>query len=241
MFTLTPSSGGWKHTVIYSFQGTTQGFTPNSTLVRDAQGNLYGTTLGGAPVSTALGGNASCEGGCGTVFELMNSDRTWQEQTIYSFAGIGTDGVEPTGVVMDSAGNLYGTSGGGFSNMQCGGSAGNVFELSPSGGSWNMTPLYYFLGCNLGASPTSLILDDAGNLYGTAGGGISNCGPNGGCGVVFKLSENAPQWNITEVDDFPGGTGGYGASYVTLVGGKLYGVTDGGGASNSGTVFEITP
>lgn len=241
VFTLTPSRGGWKHTVIYNFQGTTQGFTPNSTLVRDAQGNLYGTTLGGSVVSTALGGNATCEGGCGTVFELTNSGGTWQEETIYSFGGIGTDGVEPAGVVMDSAGNLYGVSGGGFSNMQCGGSGGNVFELSPSGGSWNITQLYYFLGCNLGAPPTSLILDDAGNLYGTAAGGLSACGPNGGCGVVFKLAENTQQWDITEADDFPGGAGGYGASYVTLVGGKLYGVTAGGGASNSGTVFEITP
>jgi len=58
---------------------------------------------------------------------------------------------------------------------------------------------------------------------------------------VFRLSRNTPQWDITQIDDFPGGAGGYGASYVTLVGGKLYGVTDGGGESNSGTVFEITP
>jgi hypothetical protein len=173
------------------------------------------------------------------VFEITNSGGTWQEQTIYSFGGIGTDGVEPTGVVIDTAGNLYGVSGGGFSSTQCGGSEGNVFELSPSGGSWNITQLYYFLGCNLGASPTGVILDEAGNLYGTAGGGLSAC-PNGGCGVVFKLSQNAPPWNITEIDDFPGGVDGYGPNFVTFIEGKLYGVA-GGGASNSGTVFEITP
>jgi uncharacterized repeat protein (TIGR03803 family) len=168
---------------------------------------------------------------------------TWHGRTIYSFSGIGTDGVEPTALVMDSAGNLYGVSSGGFTNLQCGGTAGNVFELSPSdgSGSWNITQLYYFLGCDLGSPPTTLILDDAGNLYGTAGGGLTTCGPNEACGVVFKLSQNTPQWDITEIADFTGGASGSGMSYVTLVAGKLYGVTAGGGASNSGTVFEITP
>jgi uncharacterized repeat protein (TIGR03803 family) len=240
VFTLTKSQSGWQHTVLYSFQGTTQGSTPNSTLVRDEQGNLYGTTLGGSVVSTGLGGNAIC-GGCGTVFGVVNSGGTWQGQTIYSFEGIGIDGIGPTALVLDSAGNLYGVSSGGFGNPQCGGTGGNVFELTPSGGSWNITQLYYFLGCNLGAPPTTLILDDAGNLYGTAGGGLSTCGANGGCGVVFKLSQNTPEWDITEIDDFTGGASGYGMSYLTLVAGKLYGVTAGGGASNSGTVFEITP
>jgi uncharacterized repeat protein (TIGR03803 family) len=241
VFTLTPSSSGWKHTVIYSFQGAAQGFMPNSTLVQDAQGNLYGTTMGGSVESGALGGNATCQGGCGTVFEVTNSGGVWQGQTIYSFGGIGADGVEPTGVVMDSSGNLYGVSGGGFSNLQCGGNGGNAFELSPAGDSWNITQLYYFLGCNLGAPPTSLIVDDAGNLYGTAGAGLSSCGPNGGCGVVFKLSPSGQIWNISEVDDFPGGAGGDSPYYLTLLGGKLYGVSGGGGASNAGTVFEITP
>jgi len=241
VFTLTPSPSGWMHTVIYEFQGLTQGFMPNSTLVWDQQGNLYGTTQGGGYESSSLGGNATCDGGCGTVFELSNSGGAWQGQTIYSFAGLGTDGVDPRGVVIDLAGNLYGvTNLGGFSSLQCGGSIGNVFELSPAGTSWNISQLYYFLGCNLGSQPWNLILDDAGNLYGTAGAGLSACS-NGGCGVVFKLAENAQQWGITEVDDFPGGAGGEGPDYVTLVSGKLYGVSGGGGASNMGTVFEITP
>jgi uncharacterized repeat protein (TIGR03803 family) len=154
----------------------------------------------------------------------------------------GTDGADPTGVVMDSTGNLYGaTNIGGFTNMQCGGSIGNVFELSPGGGSWNITQLSYFLGCDFGSGPLNLIRDSIGNLYGVAEGGVPGCAFDLGCGVVFKLSQTGQEWDMTEVDDFPGGAGGDTPSAVTLVGGKLYGVTTQGGASGSGTVFEITP
>jgi uncharacterized repeat protein (TIGR03803 family) len=242
VFTLTQSQGGWQHTVIYTFQGLTEGFTPNTVLILDQQGNLYGTSEGEGYQSSGQGGNATCFDGCGTVFELTKSGGGWQEQTIYSFVAIGTDGADPTGVVMDSTGNLYGaTNIGGFTNMQCGGSIGNVFELSPGGGSWNITQLSYFLGCDFGSGPLNLIRDSIGNLYGVAEGGVPGCAFDLGCGVVFKLSQTGQEWDMTEVDDFPGGAGGDTPWAVTLVGGKLYGVTTQGGASGSGTVFEITP
>jgi uncharacterized repeat protein (TIGR03803 family) len=242
VFALTPSQGGWQHTVIYSFQGSTQGSTPNTAMIMDQQGNLYGTTEGEGYQSSGLGGNATCMNGCGTVFELTKSAGGWQEQTIYSFVGLGTDGADPTGVVMDSAGNLYGaTSIGGFTNLQCNGSTGNVYELSPGGSGWNITQLYYFSGCDFGWGPLNLIRDSSGNLYGAAQGGVTGCVSGQGCGVVFKLSQTEQGWEMTEVDDFPGAAGGDTPWAVALVGGKLYGVTEFGGASSVGTVFQITP
>src|SRR5579863_22632 len=242
VFALTQSQGGWQHTVIYSFQGLTEGFTPNTVLILDQQGNLYGTTEGEGYQSSSQGENSTCFDGCGTVFELTKSGGEWQEQTLYSFVGIGTDGADPTGVVMDSTGNLYGaTNIGGFTNMECGGSIGNVFELSPGGGSWSINQLYYFSGCEFGSGPLSLIRDSSGNLYGAAEGGVPGCAFDQGCGVVFKLSQSEQGWDITEVNDFPGGAGGDTPSAVALVGGKLYGVTMQGGASGAGAVFAITP
>jgi uncharacterized protein YceK len=242
VFELTDSQNGWQHRVIYTFQGLTEGSTPNTVLILDQQGNLYGTTEGEGYQSSGQGGNTTCLDGCGTVFELTKSGGGWQEQTIYSFAGIGTDGADPTGVVLDSTGNLYGaTSIGGFTNMQCGGSIGNVYELSPSGGSWSITQLYYFSGCGFGSGPLSLIRDSSGNLYGAAQGGVPGCAFDLGCGVIFKLSQAGSEWNMIEVDDFPGGAGGDTPQYVTLVEGKLYGVTMEGGTFGAGAVFEITP
>lgn len=124
--------------------------------------------------------------------------------------------------------------------MQCGGSIGNVFELSPGGGSWNINQLYYFLGCDFGSGPVNLIRDSSGNLYGVAQGGVPGCAFDQGCGVVFKLSQTEQEWDMTEVDDFPGGAGGGTPWAVTVVGGKLYGVTLQGGAFGAGAVFEIT-
>jgi uncharacterized repeat protein (TIGR03803 family) len=125
--------------------------------------------------------------------------------------------------------------------MQCGGSIGNVFELSPAGTGWNMAQLYYFLGCKLGYSPLDVVRDQAGNLYGVASGGPPVCDQNLGCGTVSKLSQTGQGWAETAFHDFPGGDAGWGPSSVTLVGSKLYGTTAEGGASNYGAIFEISP
>ena len=153
-----------KERVLYSFTGGADGSLPLSTLVRDAAGNLYGTTqLGGAY-------------GTGTVFKV---DAAGNEQVMHSFVD-GTDGWFPfAGVVMDSAGSLYGTtfSGGGTG---CEGGCGTVFQLSASG---EETILDRFTGRSDGGYPrASLILDTAGNLYGTA-----EIGGASGAGAVFAL------------------------------------------------------
>src|ERR1700730_2746201 len=137
---------------------------------------------------------------------LMLPGKTMEAQhlsTLYAFAG-GSDGGGPAaGLIADAHGNLYGTSSGFNSN-------GTVFELSPvTGGGWNLTTLYTFLGGTDGYYPVaSLIFDTHGNLFGTTAFG-GNAGCLEGCGTVFELSPNGSGgWNKTEVYLFQGGSDG---------------------------------
>jgi uncharacterized repeat protein (TIGR03803 family) len=165
--------------VLYSFgkrKTVPNGIGPSSGLLLDGKGNLYGTTLSG-------GSSTNCDGGCGAVFELTPGG---VETAIYSFQGT-PDGMSPKGsLIMDGAGNFYGTT-------EYGGvyGAGTVFKLSPGGVE---TVLYSFSGGADGANPLDgLAMDGNGNLYGTTlGGGNTNefCSPLGssGCGVAFKVT-----------------------------------------------------
>ena len=213
-------------TVLYAFTGGTDGNTPVSGLVRDADGSLYGTTFGGGNLSYC-GGQ-----GCGVVFKL---DQTGNETVLYSFTG--PDGANPYGnLLRDSAGNLYGTTlSGGPSN------AGVVFRVDPMG---NETVLYAFTGGADGAKPyAGLVRDQAGNLFGTTGqGGLNGC--SGGCGVVFKVD---PAGKETVLYSFTGGTDGW-MPYGSLVEdpqGNLYGTTFFGGDQGEfcggycGVVFKV--
>jgi len=223
-----------KETVLHTFtSGGAGGLLPSGGLVRDAQGNLYGVT--------GYGGNMSdCSGyGCGVVFKL---DTTGKETVLYRFTG-GSDGGAPTqSLARDSAGNLYGNAtAGGDAHCQC----GNVFKLDTTG---KETVLHNFTGGIDGGYPQSgLVLDGAGNLYGTTyqGGNVYA----GGCGVVYKLSKTGGE---TVLYSFAGGPDGCrGASFSTLVrdtSGNLYGATGFGGDSSCrpqngggcGVVFELT-
>jgi uncharacterized repeat protein (TIGR03803 family) len=244
VFTLVPSVNGWAHSVIYNFQGSADGWTPHAALIMDPQGSLYGTTEGGGYYSTSTSGNAICLGSCGTIFKMTPSGGAWQETVLYSFQGLGIDGVDPTGLVMDSAGNLYGaTTIGGFTYPPCSGSVGNFFKLNPTGSGGSITQLYYFMGCERGYSPLNVIRDQAGNVYGVGSGGSLGCDSNStqGCGTVFQLSQTTQGWVESAYYDFPGGDSGWWPNSVTLVGGSLYGTTSQGGPSNYGVIFEITP
>jgi uncharacterized repeat protein (TIGR03803 family) len=229
IFEVTPPR---TESVLYNFTGGADGFHPYGGLIRDSQGNYYGTTFQGGIAGSG------CNFGCGVVFKLA-ADGT--ETVLYDFTG-GTDGSGPlAGLVLDGQGNLYGTTVGG-GNLTCSGTGcGVVFKIAAAGGE---TVLYSFLGASDGAHPqSSLILDGQGNLYGTAyEGGGSNC--NGyGCGTVFEVSATGEE---TVLYRFTGGTdGGTPLAGLVMDGqGNLYGTTESGGSgcvSGCGVIFKITP
>lgn len=166
MFELSQGAGGqWAETVLYTFQGgSTDGANPQAGLVQDNSGNLYGTTQFGYAYPTA-GINT------GTVFKLtQTSDSQWTESIIYAFCAqfLCADGSGPLGgVVLDKAGNLYGTTDLGGANQVW----GAVFGLTPGAPNamWNEVVLFSFEQGPAGFNPhVGVILDSAGNLYGTA-------------------------------------------------------------------------
>jgi uncharacterized repeat protein (TIGR03803 family) len=205
--------------VVYSFAGGTDAVNPVAGVTVDAAGNLYGTTsFGGA-------------NGDGAVYKLSRSGSGWTESVIYSFQGA-NDGQAPVGgVILDQAGNLYGTT---FLGGLNGG--GTVYKLSPSGGGWTLTTLYSFSG---GGGPYNfLTFDSHGNLYGT-----TNRDGAFGDGSVFKLTPNGSGWTFADLYDFTNGNDGgfpYGGVAVDA-NGDVFGTTSSGGSSNQGVVFEITP
>jgi uncharacterized repeat protein (TIGR03803 family) len=256
VYRLSPTAGGkYKETILHSFKKFStrndDGCNPESYLVSDAAGNLYGTTnTGGGGVS-----NTFCDNGCGSVFKLApKGDGTYAESVIHSFPGTkgNTDGRNPVGgLVFDSAGNLWGsTQGGGNGN-------GTVFELTPnSDGTYTESTLFMFTGASTGFDPnTDLVIDKAGNLYGTA----TNGGLNNGNGVVFKVTPQ-PGGGVKEsiIHTFsrcnatvcPDGVSPFNGLTIDS-NGTLYGTVDlGGGASNQcgappafgcGIVYKMTP
>lgn len=165
-----------KETVLYSFQGGSDGASPFASLIADASGNLYGTTW--------AGGGSGCNGsGCGTVFRVA-LDGT--ETVLHSFAG-GSDGFGPyAGVTLDASGNLYGSTLYGGGSGCSGNGCGLVFQLAPDG---SKTDLHDFTGADGSRPSANFLADTKGNLYGTTfDGGGSGCGGSG-CGVVFKIKE----------------------------------------------------
>jgi uncharacterized repeat protein (TIGR03803 family) len=155
-----------------TFLDKSNGAQPDGGLVMDAAGNFYGTTY--------LGGNFACPDGCGVVFKF---DPTGGETVLHWFSGLGGGAHPMGGVVLDSVGNLYGTTAFGGKTTVAGEGYGVVFKIDTAG---NYTVLHTFQGTD-GAQPqANLLLDSAGNLYGTtAFGGSTAC--KGGCGVVFKI------------------------------------------------------
>lgn len=232
-------SSGWTLKTLYSFCPKTpcvDGDSPNA-VAWDASGNLFGTTqLGGKGIS----------GDWGTVFELSHTAKDgWEHLRLHSFQAFQGDGEVPyAGLVLDSAGNQYGTtsSGGKYTCYNAG--CGTVFKLArDSEGHWKETILHNFKRDKNGLGPgAGLVSDKAGNLYGiTAGGGLFNeCAI--GCGVVFKLSPSSGgTWNYSILHRFTGKDGANPAAALILDNqGNLYGTTTQGGAGGAGVVFEIT-
>jgi uncharacterized repeat protein (TIGR03803 family) len=181
VFELTPKAGGgWAERILHSFRGkSTDGRNPVASLIFDASGNLYGTTVEGGSSESCL---TSLVTTCGTVFELMpRAGSGWTEKVLHNFELSPTEGVNPhASLIFDNAGNLYGTtSSGGAYNY------GVAFELSPAdGGGWTETTLHSFGGGTDASSPfAGLIFGSNGSLYGTGfyGGAYSD-------GAVFEIT-----------------------------------------------------
>jgi uncharacterized repeat protein (TIGR03803 family) len=176
VFKLIPNAdGSWSESTLHRFTGA-DGAIPYDALIFDAAGNLYGTASGG-------GSSSACStSGCGVVFKLTpKSDGSWKETVIHNFAR-NPSAVPVGGLIFDAAGNLYGTTWSGGAS----GDIGTVFKLTPnSNGSWAFTALHVFAGTPAMQPYDSLVLDKAGNLYGTT----SACGSGAGCsGTVFEIT-----------------------------------------------------
>jgi hypothetical protein len=236
-------------TVLYAFRNPASGANPVSSLVADAKGNLYGTTTSGGNIR----GGGYCSMGCGTVFELSPPvpPRTkWTETVLHNFAGEPKDGCNPqSGLILDSAGNLYGTT------LACGSgiNTGTVYELSPphAGGTWTETVVFNFPSDESyeGGQPAGgLVIDAKGNLYGVTTYGA----PSGLNGVIYQLAP--PQatggtWTQTILYSFQQN------AYLPFSGlvrdnkGNLYGTTEYGGTGSCddhngtgcGTVYRLSP
>jgi uncharacterized repeat protein (TIGR03803 family) len=208
----------WNETILHAFTGYPgDGAGPEyGNVTFDQAGNMYGT--------------ASDEGAsnCGVVWELAPSGGGWTESVLYNFTD-GIDGCNPySGVIFDSAGNLYGVT------LEAGAGAGALFQLTLSNGSWVEHTLVEFNGTT-GIHPYgTLITDESGNLYGTA----RDNGPHGD-GTVFELSPSNGGWTFSLVYAFSSCNPIAG---VTLgPDGNLYGVCRVGGADADGWVFEMPP
>jgi uncharacterized repeat protein (TIGR03803 family) len=170
VYQLTPSGSGWTEKVLYAFQNSNDGAIPYAGVVLDPDGNLYGATF-----------FAGAKDG-GTIFELMPSSGNWIFSVLYSPVLQGLGGAAGT-LARSTNGTLYGTlftgGGEGCSGYGC----GSVFQLSPSNGAWEYTSLYNLNDGDYSGNPEGgLILDSAGNLYGTTTGDL------GCCGMVFEVT-----------------------------------------------------
>lgn len=243
VFALTPPPAGkttWTESVIHTFTGVNgDGIDPESDVVLDDCGNLYGTTH--------FGGVGP---GFGTVYKLARpayGRAGWTETVLHAFSG-GLDGNGPDGGLTLYRGAVYGTASGGGANGVTYGGYGVAFRLTPSSASWNAnwteTVLHNFgTGPDDGERPDTGFIVDNGALYGTTSGG----GPSG-AGTVFKLSPpmyGQTAWTEAVLYAFSGGADGdYLVEPLTAGGrGVLFGTTEFGGSApfnnGNGVVFEL--
>jgi uncharacterized repeat protein (TIGR03803 family) len=225
VFRLDPNTG--KETVLYTFTGGADGGEPVAGLIQDAAGIFYGTA--------SAAGNSSggiCGLGCGVVFKL--NPTTGDYTVLYTFTGGADGGTPAAGLIRDADGNLYGTT----ENAGTSG-WGVVFKLDTTG---KETVLHSFTGGADGATPrASLILDSAGNLYGTTYQGGAPCG-SFTCGVIFKVDATG---NETVLHTFTGGDGGNPeAGLLRDSSGNLYGTSSAFGTTSTGspgygTIFKL--
>jgi uncharacterized repeat protein (TIGR03803 family) len=254
VFELKPPSkrgGAWIEKTLYSFAGGKDGSGSIAGLIFDSKGNLYGTTQ--------YGGTGKCTqfqrpNGCGTAFQLRPPTKKggpWIESVLYSFTDQEDGSYPAAALILDSAGNLYGTSVGDQTN-----SDGAVFQLAPpaeKGGAWTETTLYSFGFVDRdGIAPYGgLIFDTQGNLYGTTsqgGNNLKTCASTQtfGCGTIFELEPTAQSdgaWKEKVLYRFKDGSDGEfpQAGLLADHAGNFYGTSGGPFVGGNGTVFKLNP
>jgi uncharacterized repeat protein (TIGR03803 family) len=237
--TTSPASAADREKILYAFKGGNGGVSPTA-VIFDAKGNLYG--------ATSQGGDFQCDRyfGCGTVFKLQPvTQGKWKKTILHTFRG--AEGAYPGGgLILDAAGNLYGTTiSGGAKGW------GTVFKLGPGvDADWTETVLHNFNNKDGSLPTSSLIFDTTGNLYGTTQmGGAYNSG------TVFKLVHGANgKWTETVLHSFNGRDGSLPTSALIFDSlGNLYGTTAGGlygtvthanwncSGGACGNVFKLAP
>jgi uncharacterized repeat protein (TIGR03803 family) len=244
-------AAAFSESVLWNFGATSDdGANPETALLFDKQGNLYGTT--------SFGGTNNL----GTVIELSppsGQQTQWTERVLWAFGGTSSDGWSPqAGLIADNQGNLYGTTfhGGAYcysTPPAPSGGCGIVFELSPPSGQqtqWTERVLWSFdANSDDGAYPEDgLIADNQGNLYGTTNGGGGTCSfSSAGCGTVFELSPPSgaeTQWSERVLWSFTVKSDDGRAPVAGLIVdqlGNFYGTTQYGGVKDGGTAFELSP
>jgi hypothetical protein len=244
VFQLTPPvapSGPWMETILYDFNGGSDGGYPAAGVVLGRDGVLYGTA--------STGGDSACLEGCGVVFKLSPpaTGSAWTYVPLHLFTGYPSDGETPlAGLTLEKEGVLYGTTGLGGTSF-----AGTVFSLTPPdspGGAWMENILYSFAGGSDGENPSAVIAGGSSGLYGVTqhGGTSAPCGNGNGCGVVYKLappSTTGAAWTETVLHRFSAGNGANPQGPPCFgLNGRLYGTTYYDASySGNGTVFAVIP
>ena len=213
VFELMPSGGGWTKTTLYSFTGGSDGSTPTQVLVGN-DGNLYGVAGGGI-------------NGQGVVFQLTLSAGQWTESVLYAFSGPYQDGSDPSYLVQDSAGNLYG-----IASMF---PTGPIFVLEKTGSGWSFSE--YFVQHGSFDVLNNLTIDAAGNLYGTGYGTVVD---QYLYNYIFQASYDGA-WHYHDLDFLANQFFQAGGSLALDTSGNLYGTTSDCGTYNSGTVWQFSP
>jgi uncharacterized repeat protein (TIGR03803 family) len=212
VYELSRSNGAWTETTLHSFGNGTDGWRPDSGLVWDSQGNLFGTTESGGSNQT------------GTVYQLTKSGSGWTETVIHNFDNDTEGSIPAGGVTFDSAGNLYGTTSTGGPGV-----GGGVYELTHGSGGWTANVLYSFSNVYVG-SAASVTFGPDGTIYGTLGSADVD---------VFQLTKSGGQWTQTGVygrnNDSPEG------NVILDAQGNLYITGAAGGPNQDGVVLQITP
>ena len=207
----------WLETVLYSFAGGEDGGNPDyGDLVFDQSGNIYGTTV--------YGGSSNR----GVVFKLTRSGSGWTESVVWNFSN-GSEGYYPlSGVILDTAGNLYGTTS--YSSV----GNGAVYELSPTQSGWSEKTLYSFTGDDNGGGAGSLIVNAHGDLFGITGFFLP--------GAAYELTPHNGNYSFSLLQTFSGG--GYPPTIAAPTmdsQGNVYGPVPSGGGSGYGEIFKLTP